>query len=164
VLACAAALPAICQSQQETDADSWQAREMRACGAEEKEVNYVVATDLTTRPAAVPATDKALVYIVRPGHIRTSYQSKIAVDGEWKGANLGGTYFFLTLEPGLHYFCSKAKSRSLLILTVEAGKTYYMEQQVVFKPIRPIHNLFLLRDADAKAILAQTTPSTWKVQ
>jgi len=85
------------------------------------------------------------------------------VDGEWKGANLPGTYFTLTVEPGLHYFCSSAKSQSLLIMTVEAGKTYFLEQQVIFKPRSPVHNLFLLRESEAKPILALTLPSTWKI-
>jgi hypothetical protein len=78
-----------------------------------------------------------------------SFQSKVAADGEWKGINLSGTCFFLTLEPGLHYFCSEAKSRSLLIFTAEAGRTYYIEQQIVFKPRSSDHNLYLLSEADA---------------
>jgi hypothetical protein len=77
---------------------------------------------------------------------------------------MAGTYFFFTLQPGLHYFCSNAKSKSLLILTAEAGKTYYLEQQVIFKPHSPVHNLFLLREADAKPMLALTAPSISKVE
>jgi hypothetical protein len=164
MLACALALPAFCQNQQDTYPDSWQARELKACGAPDKEVSYAVDASPSSRPIGAQTADKALIYILRPRHSMTSLQSKIAVDGEWKGVNLGGTYFFLTLEPGLHYICSKAKSRSLLILTVEAGKTYYVEQQVIFKPRGPVHNLFLLSEADAKPMLALTTPSAWKAE
>ena len=93
----------------------------------------------------------------------TGFPAKFAVDGEWKGANLPGTYFTFTIEPGLHYFCSSAKSQSLLIVTLEAGKTYYLEQQVIFKPRSPVHNLFLLRESEAKPVLALTVPSTSKI-
>jgi hypothetical protein len=148
----------------DTFPDSWQARVMQACGAPEKQVNITVKADKSAPPAAVPSAGKALIYILRPRHGMTSFPSKIAVDGEWKGANLPGTYFFLTAEPGLHYFCSSAKSQSLLIMTVETGKTYYLEQQVIFKPRTPVHNLFLLRESEAKPILALTLPSTWKIE
>jgi hypothetical protein len=160
----ALALPAFGQTQQDAFPDSWQARELKVCGAPEKEVNYTVLTGNSTHPSGVQAAGKALTYVFRPHHAMASFQSTVAVDGEWKGVNLSGTYFFLTLEPGLHYFCSEAKSRSLLIFTAEAGKTYYVEQQVIFKPHSPAHNLFLLSEADAKPILALTTPSTWKIQ
>jgi len=164
MLLCTAPLPALCQSQSDNYPDSRQAREMMACGAPEKEVNYTVSADVNARPSSAQITGKALIYIVRPRHAMTSFQSKVAVDGEWKGVNLAGTYFMLTLDPGLHYFCSETKSRSLLIFTAEAGKTYYVEQQVVFKPHSPVHNLFLLNEADGKSLLAQATPNVWKVQ
>jgi hypothetical protein len=164
MLACAMALPALCQTEPDTYPDTWQARELQACGAPEKEVHYTVDTDKDTHPLAMQSADKALIYIFRPLHGMTSFPSNIAVDGEWKGANLAGTYFFFTLEPGLHYICSSAKSRRLLIFTAEAGKTYYLEQQVIFKPHSPVHNLFLFGEADGKSLLARTTPSTWKIK
>jgi hypothetical protein len=164
MLACVIALPALCQTEPDTYPDSRQARELQACGAPEKEVHYTVDTEKGAPPAAVQPADKALFYIFRPRHGMTSFPSSIAVDGEWKGANLAGTYFFFTLQPGLHYFCSSAKSKSLLILTAEAGKTYYLEQQVIFKPHSPVHNLFMLREADAKPMLALTAPSISKVE
>ena len=162
VLACAITSTAV--GQRDSFPDTRQARELKACGAPDKEVNYTAETESTTHPNGVQTADKALIYIFRPHHAMTSFQSKVAVDGEWKGVNLNGTYFFLTLEPGLHYFCSEAKNRSLLILTAEAGKTYYIEQQVVFKPHFPVHNLFLLNESDGKSMLAVTTPSVWKIE
>ncbi len=162
IFLCAAPLPALCQS--DTFPDSWQARVFEACGAPEKQVNFTVTADNSGRPPAAQPAGKALIYVLRPHHGLTGFPSKIAVDGEWKGANLPGTYFTFTVEPGLHYFCSSAKSQSLLIMTVEAGKTYYLEQQVIFKPHGPVHNLFLLRESEVKPILALTAPSTWKIE
>ena len=48
----------------------------------------------------------------------------------WVGVNRGKTYFFFTLDPGEHYFCSEAENQDYLALTVEAGKTYYLKQRV----------------------------------
>ncbi|MGA2350822.1 MAG: DUF2846 domain-containing protein [Terracidiphilus sp.] len=126
-------------------------------------MSYNVLSDTSAHPSGTQTADKALVYIFRPHHSLASFQSKVAVDGEWRGVNVSGTYFFLTLEPGLHYFCSEAKSRSLLIFTAEAGETYYIEQQVIFKPHSPVHNLFLLSEADSKSTLALTALSTWSL-
>jgi hypothetical protein len=163
-LVCAMALPAFCQTEADTYPDTWQARQLKACGAPEKEANYTVEAAVGAPQAASQSAGKALVYVIRPRHGMTSFPSKIAVDGEWKGANLPGTYFSLPIDPGLHYFCSSAKSKSLLIVTLEAGKTYYLEQQVIFKPHSPVHNLFLLREPEAKPVLALAAPSSSKVQ
>jgi len=164
LLAFVFSIPAFCQSQADSYPDSRAARELKACGSADKEVNYTVAADASAHPTAAQSADKALVYVVRPHHGMTSYPSKLAMDGTWMGANLSGSYFTLTLEPGLHYLCSEAKTRSLLIFTAEAGKTYYIEEQVVFKPHSPVHNLYLLSEADAKPLLALAAPSTWKIQ
>jgi len=164
LLSSALALPAFGQTQPDAFPDSRQARELQACGAPEKQVNFTVETGNSAQPPAAQPANKALIYILRPHHGMTSFPSKIAVDGEWKGANLPGTYFSFTLEPGLHYFCSSAKSQSLLIMTIEAGKSYYLEQQVIFKPHSPVHNLFLLPESVAKPILALTTPCNWKIE
>ncbi len=163
MLLCAMALPALCQSQTDTFPDTWQARVLQACGAPDKQVNFTVEADKSMHSATTQPADKALIYVLRPHHGMTGFPSRFAVDGEAKGANLPGTYFVLTVEPGLHYFCSTAKSQSLLMMTVEAGKTYYLEQQVIFKPHSPVHNLFLLRDSEAKPALALTVPSTSKI-
>ena len=164
LLAFVISLPAFCQNQADSYPDSRAARELKACGAADKEVNFTVAADLNAHPNAAQPTAKALVYVVRPHHGMASYTSKLAVDGTWMGANLSGSYFTLMLEPGLHYLCSEAKTRSLLIFTAEAGKTYFVEEQVVFKPHSPVHNLFLLTEADAKPLLALAAPSSWKIQ
>jgi hypothetical protein len=156
--------PALGQTQPDAYPDSWQARELQACGAPGNRVNFTVLPAANTQPSTTRSADKALIYVIRPRHALTGFQSKIAVDGEWRGVNLAGTYFTLMLEPGLHFICSEAKSRSLLIFTAEAGKTYYVEQQVVFKPHSPVHNLFLLSEADGKSLQELTTLTAWKIE
>src|SRR2546425_3311790 len=58
-------------------------------------------------------------------------QLKLAVDGQWVGANNGDSYFFFVTEPGEHYFCSHSRFGNLLLaLTVEPGRTYYLRHNV----------------------------------
>lgn len=163
LLICAMVLPAFCQKQQEPEPDSARARELKACGTKNKEVKYSVGTDKKTHPTGEQAADKALIYVLRPSSIANKIESKLAVDGEWKGVNRGNNYFFFTLEPGLHYFCSSSPgNRSVLVLTVEAGKTYYLSPQV--RNWKARNDLTVLSDDEGKAILEEAQPSTWEVK
>ena len=100
--------------------------ELKACGPKDKEVNYSVKADHKQHPMPEPEAGKALVYVLRPTKLGLVTQTKVAVDGDWKGVNRGDTYFFFQLDPGDHAVCSVSENRSLLLLTVEAGKTYYL--------------------------------------
>jgi hypothetical protein len=165
LLLSALAWPLSSQTSQDAFPDSWQARQLKACGVAERLADHVLLPPaIGVHPLGPQTPGKALIYIFRPHHAMASFPSKVAVDGEWKGGNLSGTYFFLSLDPGLHYFCSEAKTRSLLIFTAEAGKTYFIEEQVIFKPHSPAHNLFLLSESDATPLLALTGLSTWKTE
>ena len=83
-----------------------------------------------TAPPEQPA-DKALKYVIRPTHVGYAVQSKLAVDGKWVGVSRVNNYFYLTLEPGPHYFCSEmSEEDALLSLVVVAGKTYYLQQKI----------------------------------
>ena len=111
-----------------TEATSQQGQEedraltAKACGA--AEVDYNHETDKKQHPTPDPDSGQALIYVVRPTGLGGAIQSKLAVDGVWRGVNKGKNYFFFMLDPGEHYFCSKAENRSVLAFTVDAGKTY----------------------------------------
>lgn len=89
-------------------------------------------------------------------------QTKLGVDGKWVGVNRGNNYFFLTLEPGEHYFCSQAENKSVLALSVEAGKTYYLQQKVRFGWMKPRNKLVLLSEEEGKSGLAKCHPSVFE--
>src|SRR5690349_17928826 len=78
--------------------------ESKACP--EHEGSHSTKTDKTTHPTPDAPADKAMIYVVRPTMIGNKVQSKLAVDGHWVGINRGDNYFYFTLEPGTHYFCS----------------------------------------------------------
>ena len=59
--------------------------ELKACGPKDKEVDYSTETDKSQHPVPEQPADKALVYVLRPSMMGNKVQTKLAVDGEWKG-------------------------------------------------------------------------------
>ena len=126
--------------------------EEKACGL--TEVNYTARTDKNQRPIPEPPPGKAIIYVIRPTMMGNKIQSKLAVNGEWKGANRGNNYFYLELSPGEYHFCSKAENRSLLTLKVEAGKTYYLQQKIQMALMKARDKLVALDTEEGEAGLA----------
>jgi hypothetical protein len=164
MLACATALPAYCQAQQAPDRHSSKADDLKACGTADKEVDYSADTDKKTHPLGVQDADKALIYVLRPTMIGNKIQTKLAVDAEWKGVNRGDNYFFFTLASGQHYFCSQAENRSVLVLNVEVGKTYYLQQEIWPGVLKARNELVVMEEDKAKEKLQKLHPSTWTVK
>ncbi len=138
--------------------------QLKACGPSDKEVNYVADTDKTKHPTAEPAAGKAIIYVIRHTLSGNKIQTKLAVDGQWKGVNRGNNYFFFTLDPGEHYFCSEAENHSLLTLKVEAGKTYYLQQHIRMGVMKARNKLDTMTDEEGSKALAEVHPSTWTVK
>jgi Protein of unknown function (DUF2846) len=152
-------LPAIADDKQGSDE-----QEVKACGPKEKEVNYKAGTDKSPHPAPDQPADKALIYVIRPSMMGNKIQSKLAVDGDWKGTNRGDNYFSFTLDPGEHYFCSAAENRSVLKLDVAAGKTYYLQQHVHMGVMKARTELETMSEEEGKHKLADAHLSTWEVK
>lgn len=138
--------------------------EQKACGPKEKEVKYVADTDKNQHPTPDQPADKALVYVLRPSMMGNKVQTKLAVDGEWKGVNRGNNYFYFTLEPGEHYFCSEAENHSLLTLKVEAGKSYYVQQHIRMGVMKARNEIEPMDEGEGKTKLASAHLSTWEVK
>lgn len=133
---------------------------LKACGT--KEVNYKASTDKKQHPTPDAPTDKALIYVLRPTIIGMKINSKLAADGEWKGVNRGRTYFFFTVEPGEHYFCSESENQDYLKLTVEAGKTYYLQQKVEMGVWKARTNLVVMTEEKGKEKLKDVNLSVFE--
>jgi hypothetical protein len=158
-------LPVIAAAQKdESQKSSSKDLELKACGPKEKEVKYSADTDKSQHPTGTPTADAALIYVVRTTRFGGKIQTKLAVDGEWKGVNRGNNYFFFTLTPGEHYFCSKAENSSVLVLTVEAGKTYYLAQTIHTGMWKARNDLVVIDDEEGKKELEKAHPSTWKIK
>jgi hypothetical protein len=159
MLACAMVLPMSCHAQQE---ESSKAIETKACG--DKEVNYSQKTVKNDHTMGVQSADKALIYVLRPTMLGMAIQTKLAADGDWKGVNRGNSYFFFSVAPGEHYFCSRAENHSAIALKVEAGKTYYLQQGIQMGVMKARTNLVVMDEAEAQKKLPKMNMSTWEVK
>jgi Protein of unknown function (DUF2846) len=135
---------------------------LKACGTES--VNYKATTDKKQHPIPDAPADKAMIYVMRTTILGYKIHSKLAVDGKWMGVNRGKTYFFFTLDPGEHYFCSEAENQDYLALTVEAGKTYYLKQRVVPGIWKARTDLAIIDDEKAKKELADVNLSVFTLK
>ena len=135
---------------------------IKACGT--KEVNYKADTDKNQHPTPEAPADKALVYVLRPTMMGNKVQSKVAVDGDWKGTNRGNNYFYFTVEPGEHYFCSQSENQDYLKLTVAAGKTYYLQQKVKMGFMKARTDIVAMTDEEGKKKLKDVHLSIFEVK
>ena len=79
-----------------------------------------------------PIENKAIVFIIRPSIIGYKLNPYIDVfcDKAEVGSTDFSTYLYTVVDPGKHGFISKAENKATLELDTEAGKIYYVEQQV----------------------------------
>lgn len=138
--------------------------ELKACGPKEKEINYSADTDKKTHPTPAPTEGKAIVYVIRPTMMGNKVQTKLAVDGDWKGVNRGNTYFFFELDPGEHYFCSRAENHDALKLTLEPGKTYFLQQHIKMGFMKAQTSLESITEEKGREKLAKLNLATWEVK
>ncbi|MGH9384288.1 MAG: DUF2846 domain-containing protein [Vicinamibacterales bacterium] len=131
--------------------------ESKGCGPDG--VRFPTVTDKTQHPTPTAPSDKGLVYVIRPTNAGSRIQTRLAVDGTWIGANYGNNYFFVTVDPGEHHFCSQAEDRSVLSLNVQAGKTYYLLQTVTTGMMRSRSSLQVVTDQDGQDGLTKSSLS-----
>jgi hypothetical protein len=121
--------------------------------AEEKEEESGYVRFEEERPMGTVEPGKALVYAVRPARVGFAVKSFFLCDDEILGINKGRSYFFAQVAPGKHVFWSKAENVDALELTVEAGKTYYLQQHVQMGFGRARTKLEVLDEKEGKAAL-----------
>lgn len=139
--------------------------EMQACGPRDQESRYVVRVDTAKHPTPEPPAGRALIYVLRAASFRRPAPADFAVDGDWQGANLNDNYFFVTAEPGEHGFCSVYEgdpgSRSALAITVEAGKTYYLQQHAAASLLPSHIRLERVSEAEGKKKIVKMRLASW---
>ena len=87
---------------------------------------------LTTAQQLKAPADKAVIFFYRTGfgggaikfHVHTLEGHPVGYLGK------SGDSFSIEVDPGTHHYWSKAASRNDVILTVEAGKVYYVKATV----------------------------------
>ena len=106
------------------------------CGA--PNAKFGVKTEKGQHPAQAEA-GKALVYVIEDDSdfdSRPKPTTRMGVDGQWVGATHGNSYFFSSVDPGVHHLCASWQSTVILgqglktaaaHFTAEAGGVYYFE-------------------------------------
>ena len=77
-----------------------------------------------------PPSGKALVYILRPNSYGSMAVFNATVNGDFIGSTGGKRYIYTILEPGTYTFTTKGENRKELPIVLEAGQTYFLEQEV----------------------------------
>jgi len=69
-----------------------------ACGP--MGVRFKIKGDRSQHPAPPPENGKARLYLMG--------DATFAVDGQWVGATTEKTYFYMSLDPGVHHLCIRS--------------------------------------------------------
>jgi len=109
------------------------AAESGACGP--VQTKFVVKTDPNPHALQQPEPGKALVYVIEDQKFKNfrDVTARVGLDGAWVGANLGASYLFFSVNPGVHHLCTDwisgslpdGRLVSLAPLNAEEGQTYY---------------------------------------
>ncbi len=109
-----------------------------APGCGEPETRFEVKTDKGQHPAQ-PSAGKALVYFIEDDSDFGSFPkptTRAGLDGAWVGATHGNSYFYFSVDPGVHHLCASWQSTVIVgqghkaaaaHFTAEAGAVYYFE-------------------------------------
>ncbi len=113
-----------------------------SCGSDA--VRFDVKTQKKQPPPAPPDADKAQIAFIEnfdSGEgfcIDCKVATRVAVDGQWVGADNGNSYFVYNVAPGDHHLCvdwqsvmpNMRRKVGLLELNAAPGQVYYVEIKV----------------------------------
>ena len=95
--------------------------------------------------------DKANVYIYRNESLGAAVKMDVDFDAKPIGQTVAKSYFALEVEPGKHILISKAENDSVLDVNAEAGKNYFVWQEVKMGLLYARNKLQFVDDATGKA-------------
>ncbi|OUS31769.1 hypothetical protein A9Q99_02920 [Gammaproteobacteria bacterium 45_16_T64] len=102
----------------------------------------------------LPASNKALVYVVRPSLVGWIVRFNVFVDDKEPqsevGYTRGGQYIYFELEPGQHQILSKADNWAETTVVAEAGDIIFVMQEVFMGMPMARNKLFRLDDYEGK--------------
>ena len=129
-------------------------------------VGLLVSTALVSGCATVPMAsverdtqsktfsvkpDKANIYVYRSESMGGAVKMDVDIDGKPIGQTVAKSYFAMEVAPGKHTLTSKAENDSILDVEAEAGKNYFVWQEVKMGLLYARNKLQLVDDATGKA-------------
>ncbi len=140
-------------------AQSSGAASVPGCGAANVEFN--VKTDNKPHPAVQPDAGKAHVYFLQDDAdflSRPRPTTRFGIDGAWVGATHSNSYFYVTVDPGVHHLCANwqgfvglgaQRNEAALHFTAEAGSDYYFRARDIVNPNNKMPAVVLLKPLDS---------------
>jgi hypothetical protein len=143
------------------------------CGAANIEFN--VKTDDRQRQAVQPGAGKANVYFLQDDAAFLASPrptTRFGIDGAWVGATHSNSYFYISIDPGVHHLCaswqgfvglSPQRKEAALHFTAEAGSDYYFRAKDIDNPYDKMPAILLLKPLDSdegKLLISQFSFST----
>jgi len=95
--------------------------------------------------------DKANIYVYRNESMGAAVKMDVDFDGKPIGQTVAKSYFALEVAPGKHTLISKAENDSVIDIAAEAGKNYFIWQEVKMGVLYARNKLALVDDATGKA-------------
>ena len=93
---------------------------------------------------------KAIVYVLRPSSFGALIRQDINCDNVFVGSTKSRQYVYTVLDSGVHTFTSSSENVATLDVTLEAGKVYYIKQQVKMGVLYAETGLKLLDENEGK--------------
>lgn len=87
--------------------------------------------DMARKAFAVPASQSAGLYIYRDSMLGAALKKTLYLDGQVIGETASKTYFYKEVAPGKHTISTESEfGNNDVSLDTEAGKNYYVNQQI----------------------------------
>jgi hypothetical protein len=108
-----------------------------------------------------PPAGRALVYVVRPSGEVATIRMPVTCDDTELGSTTGKRFVYALLDPGVRLFATGAKGvgTSELPIVLEAGRTYYFEQELIASLVGVRCRLVRLDDVRGRARLLKCSLS-----
>ncbi|MGH8435443.1 MAG: DUF2846 domain-containing protein [Pseudomonas sp.] len=108
-----------------------------------------VAQDTQAKTFNTPA-DQANIYLYRNENMGAAVKMDVSLNGKQVGTTVANTYLVLAVPAGQHTLKSSAENDSELQLSTEAGKNYFVWQEVKMGVLYARNQLQLVDEAKGK--------------
>ena len=113
-----------------------------------------VEKDAQTKTFSVKP-DKANIYVYRNESMGAAVKMDVELNGKPIGQTAAKTYFSLEVAPGKHTLVSKAENDAVLDVPAEAGKNYFVWQEVKMGLLYARNKLMLVDEETGKTGVAE---------
>ena len=96
------------------------------------------------------------IYVYRNESMGAAVKMDVELDGKLVGQTMAKSYFALEVLPGKHTLISKAENDSILDVNAEAGKNYFVWQEVKMGLLYARNKLQLVEEAIGKSGVAES--------